>query len=130
MRLLVAIALCATLVACGGCESTKPAPTKLPPLPAKVEAPKPVIQVTVTPVSKFNVGDRVTIVDPSGKVVVSGVVLDVGPIVTWTNPVTKKEIVARAYRIKAVVDGVPMVGVAPEFALTLVAREEEPPVKK
>jgi len=129
MRLLAAAALCATLVVCG-CESTKPIPTKLPPRPAKVEVPKPVIKVTVTPVSKFKAGDRVTIVDPSGKVVVSGVVLDVGPVVTWTNPITKEEIVARAYRIKAVVDGKPRVGVAPEFALTLVARAEEPPVKK
>ena len=120
MKQLVVVALLA-LTACTGCESTPPAPTKLPPLPAELrpqEKTKPVVKVKVTPATKFGVGDKVTMESPDGKTTVDGVILEVGPVVTWINPVTKEEIESRAYLVQITVDGKAQRGPAPEFALT------------
>lgn len=114
MKLATTLILFALLTGCTGCESTEPSPIKLPPLP--VEAP--VIEVEITPVTKFKIGDKITLISPDGKTKVDGVIVEIGPVGLWVNSNTNEERTGRVCIIEATVDGKTVRGPVPEFALT------------
>ncbi len=112
MKRLATILLTSLLIGCG---STPPVSVKIPAIPAP---------------TKFVKGDLVLVTSPDKKTKVQGVVIDVGPMAAWIDPITNQEFTSRAYRIEVMIDDKPQVGVAPELALTKLPKEDCPPPRK
>jgi hypothetical protein len=119
MKRLITTVFLFTLVACtSGCESVKPQPTKLPPAPAKVEAPveKPKAEPTEA-APKFAAKDLVYVTSADGELKVEGIVIEVGPVTTWTHLITGKEFTSRAYHVHYMYKGQEQCGTLPEIVL-------------
>ncbi len=102
-------------------EATPTAPATTPRGTEPTPPLRPEERVAPEPVAQFAVGDLVTVegIELAGFPVV-GVVVEVGPIMEWTNTTTNEDLMSRGYLVEFDFEGVKERLAAPEIALKKV----------